>query len=99
TTRRRCRSLDSSYRARKAPFRLVAGSWSDDESFEQVYGNLGELTDPRCNRPVGTPSTAFFAGTRSDVTLGIAVSPDGSLYAADSCDMFTSPGHESSPVT
>jgi RHS repeat-associated protein len=82
-------------------FRYTPGDtrgWSfiaHDESFEQVYGNLGELTDPRCNRPAGTPSTTFFVGTRSDATLGIAVSPDGSLYAADSCNGFTSPGHES----
>jgi RHS repeat-associated protein len=81
-------------------FRYTPGdtrAWSfvaHDESFEQVYGNLGELTDPRCNRPAGAPSTTFFVGTRSDATLGIAISPDGSLYAADSCQVFTSPGHE-----
>jgi YD repeat-containing protein len=69
-----------------------------DESYEQVYGNPGELTDPRCNRPTGTPATAFFTGTRSDAIAGIAISADGSLYAAESCQTFTSPGHEGLPA-
>jgi RHS repeat-associated protein len=88
-------------RGEASVFRYTPGDtrgWNfgaQDESSEQVYGNPGELMDPRCNRPAGTSATAFFVGTRSDATLGIAISADGSLYVADTCQVFTSPGHES----
>jgi RHS repeat-associated protein len=65
-----------------------------DEAIEAVYGNPGELNDPRCNRPAGTPTSEFFVGTRADAVTGMAISPDGSLYVTERCHAFTSPGRE-----